>query len=153
MTTQEERAMKMLGATEEGFRKIQEAFKLFPGLYDDLAFIEMWQSIPDDACSALLQAVEDMEAMKKRHEVEVQRMADEVNTKHKRIDQLQTIIHACAKRLVHEYAENGSETTKEVGIKAVGENKFYAMLLEGGYDLNEEDREDIAALLRQEDKS
>jgi hypothetical protein len=30
----------------------------------------------------------------------------------------------------------------------VGENEFYAMLLEGGYDLNEYDREDIAHLLR-----
>lgn len=148
MTTQEERAMQMLGTTEEGFRKIQEANKLFPGLWDDDAFIELWQSLPDDACSALLQAVDNMEAMQKRHEVEVRRMADVVKAKHERIDQLQTTIHACAERLVHEYAENGSETTKEVGIEAVGENEFYAILLEGGYDLNEEDREDIAALLR-----
>lgn len=61
---------------------------------------------------------------------------------------MQCKLQMCAKRLVHEYAENGSETTKEVGINAVGENEFYAMLLEGGYDLNEYDREDIAAILR-----
>lgn len=137
MTTQEERAMKMLGATEEEFRKIQEAFKLFPGLWDDLAFVEMWQSIPDDACSALLEAVEVI-AKKDEKAREMDR----------RIVQLQQTIHTCVNRLVYEYAENGSETTKEVGIKAVGENEFYAMLLEGGYDLNEYDREDIANLLR-----
>lgn len=148
MTTQEERAMKMLGATEEGFRKIQEAFKLFPGLWDDDAFVEIWLSIPDDACSALLEAVERMEAMQRRHEAEVQSMAEVVKAKHERIDQLQKIIHSCAARLVYEYAENRSETTKEVGINAVGANEFYAMLLEGGYDLNEYDREDIAELLR-----
>lgn len=61
---------------------------------------------------------------------------------------LKVKVHMCAQRLVHEYAENGSESTKEVGIKAVGEREFYAMLLEGGYDLNEYDREDIANLLR-----
>lgn len=129
--------MKMLGATEEGFKKIQEAFKLFPGLWDDLAFIEMWQSIPDDACSALLEAVEV-----------IARKDEEARAKDKRIYQLQQTIHTCVGRLVHEYAENGSETTKEVGIKAVGENEFYAMLLEGGYDLTEQDREDIASILR-----
>lgn len=148
MNTAEQRAMQMLGVTEERFKKIQEAHKLFPGLWDDLAFVEMWQAIPDDACSALLRAVENMEEMRKTHEVEVQRMADVLKAKNERIDQLQTTIHACAERLVYEYAENGSETTKEVGIKAVGENEFYAMLLEGGYDLSEYDREDIAELLR-----
>lgn len=61
---------------------------------------------------------------------------------------LKTKVHACAERLVHEYAENGSDTTKEVGIEAVGEREFYAMLLDGGYDLNEYDREDIVTLLR-----
>ena len=137
MTTQEERAMKMLGATEEGFKKIQEAFKLFPGLWDDLAFVEMWQSIPDDACSALFTAVDKI-AMLNAAIVNQNGTITELNRK----------LDLCAERLVHEYAENGSETTKEVGIKAVGENEFYAMLLEGGYDINEEDREDIAALLR-----
>lgn len=137
MTTQEERAMKMLGATEEGFRKIQEAFKLFPGLWDDLAFVEMWQSIPDDACSALFTAVDKI-AVLNAAIVKQNDTITEMNRK----------LNLCAERLVHEYAENGSETTKEVGIKVVGENEFYAMLLEGGYDLNEEDREDIAALLR-----
>ena len=137
MNTAEQRAMQMLGTTEEGFKKIQEAFKLFPGLWDDLAFVQMWQSIPDDACSALLEAVEV-----------IARKDEEAREKDRRIYQLQQIIHTCADRLVHEYAENGSETTKEVGIKAVGENEFYAMLLEGGYDLNEYDREDIANLLR-----
>lgn len=129
--------MKMLGATEEGFKKIQEAFKLFPGLWDDLAFVEMWQSIPDDACSALFTAVDKI-AMLNAAIVNQNGTITELNRK----------LDLCAERLVHEYAENGSETTKEVGIKAVGENEFYAMLLEGGYDINEEDREDIAALLR-----
>jgi hypothetical protein len=137
MSTSEQRAMQMLGVTEEAFKKIQEAFKLFPGLWDDLSFVEMWQSIPDDACSALLEAVEV-----------IARKDEEARAKDRRIDQLQQTIHSCAERLVHEYAENGSETTKEVGIEAVGEREFYAMLLEGGYDLNEYDREDIANLLR-----
>jgi hypothetical protein len=137
MNTAEQRAMQMLGVSEEVFEKIQEAHKLFPGLWDDDAFIEMWQSIPDDACSALFKAVEV-----------IAKKDEEARAKDRRIDQLQQTIHTCAVRLVHEYAENGSETTKEVGIKAVGENEFYAMLLEGGYDLNEYDREDIANLLR-----
>ena len=141
MNTAEQRAMQMLGVTEEVFKKIQEAHKLFRGLWDDEAFIVMWQSIPDDACSALLQAVERMEEMQKTHDAEVM-------AKQQRIDQLQNTIHECAARLMYEYAENRSETTKEVGIKAVGENEFYAMLLEGGYDLSEYDREDIAELLR-----
>jgi hypothetical protein len=137
MNTAEQRAMKMLGVSEEVFEKIQEAHKLFPGLWDDDAFIEMWQSIPDDACSALFKAVEVIE-----------KKDEEARAKDRRITQLQHTIHTCADRLVYEYAENGSETTKEVGIEAVGENEFYAMLLEGGYDLNEYDREDIAHLLR-----
>lgn len=137
MSTSEQRAMQMLGVTEEAFKKIQEAFKLFPGLWDDLAFIEMWQSIPDDACSALLEAVEV-----------IARKDEEAREKDRRIYQLQQTIHTCAGRLVHEYAENGSEATKEVGIAAVGEREFFALLLEGGYDLNEYDREDIASLLR-----
>lgn len=58
------------------------------------------------------------------------------------------IIARCAQRLVHEYAENGSATTQEVAINAVGEREFYALLLEGGYDLNANDREDIVSLLR-----
>lgn len=141
MTTQEQRAMKMLGVSEEVFKKIQEAFKLFPGLWDDLAFVEMWQSIPDDACSALLNAVDKI-ASSEDSLKEVIRKQNGV------ITELHTKLNKCAERLVYEYAENGSETTKEVGIKAVGENEFYAMLLEGGYDLNEYDREDIANLLR-----
>ena len=137
MNTAEQRAMQMLGVTEEGFKKIQEAHKLFRGLWDDDSFIELWNSIPGEACEALLYAVERLE-----------KKEDEARVKDRRIDQLQQTIHSCVDRLVYEYAENGSETTKEVGIKAVGENEFYAMLLEGGYDLNEYDREDIAHLLR-----
>lgn len=137
MNTAEQRAMQMLGVTEEGFKKIQEAHKLFRGLWDDDAFVELWKSIPDDACSALFYAVEVIE-----------KKDEEARAKDRQINQLQLIIHTCANRLVYEYAENGSETTKEVGINAVGENEFYAMLLEGGYDLNEYDREDIANLLR-----
>ena len=137
MNTAEQRAMQMLGTTEEGFKKIQEAHKLFRGLWDDDAFVELWKSIPDDACSALFYAVEV-----------IGRKDEEARRKDRRIDQLQQTIHTCVDRLVYEYAENGSEDTKEVGIKAVGENEFYAMLLEGGYDLNEYDREDIANLLR-----
>ena len=139
MTTQEQRAMQMLGVSEEVFEKIQVVHKLFPGLWDDDAFIEIWQSIPDDACSALFKAVEV-----------IARKDEEARAKDRRIDQLQRTIHTCVDRLVYEYAENGSETTKEVGIKAVGDNEFYAMLIEGDYDLNEYDREDIAELLRQE---
>jgi hypothetical protein len=137
MNTAEQKAMQMLGVTEEVFKKIQEAHKLFRGLWDDDAFVELWKSIPDDACSALFYAVEVIE-----------KKDEEARAKDRRIDQLQQTIHSCAERLVHEYAENGSETTKEVGIAAVGEREFYAMLLEGGYDLNEYDREDIASLLR-----
>ena len=137
MNTAEQRAMQMLGVTVETFKKIQEAHKLFRGLWDDDAFVELWKSIPDDACSALFYAVEVID-----------KKDEEASAKDRRIYQLQQIIHTCADRLVHEYAENGSDTTKEVGIKAVGENEFYAMLLEGGYDLNEYDREDIAHLLR-----
>lgn len=137
MNTAEQKAMQMLGVTEEVFKKIQEAHKLFRGLWDDDAFVELWKSIPDDACSALFYAVEVIE-----------KKDEEARAKDRRIDQLQQTIHSCVERLVHEYAENGSDTTKEVGIEAVGEREFYAMLLEGGYDLNEYDREDIAALLR-----
>lgn len=137
MNTAEQRAMQMLGVTEEGFKKIQEAHKLFRGLWDDDVFVELWKSIPDDACSALFYAVEVID-----------KKDEEARAKDRRIDQLQRTIHSCVDRLVYEYAENGSETTKEVGIEAVGENEFYAMLLEGGYDLNEYDREDIANLLR-----
>lgn len=137
MTTEEIRAMKMLNTTEEGFRRIQEAHKLFRGLWDDDSFIELWKSIPDEACEALFYAVERLE-----------KKDEEARAKDRRIDQLQQTIHNCVDRLVYEYAENGSEDTKEVGIEAVGENEFYAMLLEGGYDLNEYDREDIAAILR-----
>lgn len=144
MTQEEIRAMKMLNTTEEGFRRIQEAHKLFVGLWDDDSFIELWKSIPDDACTALFKAVDVI----KGKEQEVERVAEVVRAKDKMIVQLQETIHRCAQRLVHEYAENGSETTKEVGIEAVGEREFYAMLLEGGYDLNEYDRDDIATLLR-----
>lgn len=141
MNTAEQRAMQMLGVTEETFKKIQEAHKLFPGLWDDEAFIEMWQSIPDDACSALFKAVDAIESLDRKIQEMHKASIGEIAV-------LKTKVHRCAERLVHEYAENGSETTKEVGINAVGENEFYAMLLEGGYDLNEYDREDIAAILR-----
>lgn len=61
---------------------------------------------------------------------------------------LRNKVHKCVNVLVRDYAENGSEAAKDVGIIAVGEREFYALLLEGGYDLNEYDREDIATLLR-----
>jgi hypothetical protein len=137
MSTAEQRAMQMLGVTEEVFEKIQEAHKLFRGLWDDDAFVELWKSIPDDACSALFYAVEV-----------IARKDEEARETGRKIYQLHQTIHTCADRLVHEYAENGSEATKEVGIAAVGEREFFALLLEGGYDLNEYDREDIASLLR-----
>ena len=137
MNTAEQRAMQMLGVSEEVFEKIQEAHKLFRGLWDDDAFVELWKSIPDDACSALFYAVDKIAALNSA-----------IVNQNGTITEMNRKLNLCAERLVHEYAENGSETTKEVGIKAVGENEFYAMLLEGGYDLNEEDGEDIAALLR-----
>ena len=146
MTQEEIKAMKKLEVTEGAFKKIQEAHKLFSGLWDDDAFIEMWQSIPDDACSALLNAVDKIASLEDSLKEVIRKQNGVITELHMKLDK-------CAERLVYEYVENGSETTKEVGIKAVGENEFYAMLLEGGYDLNEEDREDIAALLRQEDKS
>ena len=49
MTQEEIKAMKKLEVTEGAFKKIQEAHKLFPRFLADDAFIEMWQSIPDDA--------------------------------------------------------------------------------------------------------
>lgn len=139
MNTAEQRAMKMLGTNEETFKKIQEAQKLFPGLWDDDTFIEMWQSIPDDACCALFTAVDKIAVLN----------AAIVN-QNGTITEMNRKLDLCAKRLVHEYAENGSEATKDTGIMAVGYREFYAMLIEGDYDLNEYDREDIAELLRQE---
>lgn len=137
MNTAEKRAMQMLGVSEEVFGKIQEAHKLFRGLWDDDAFIELWQSIPDDACSALFNAVERLEKAE----------ATILELKAK-IDRMQQSIRTMGERLVHEYAENGSDTTKEVAIKHLGESEFFVELLTGGYDLTEEDREDIAELLR-----
>ena len=64
MNTAEQKAMQMLGVTEEVFKKIQEAHKLFRGLWDDDAFVELWKSIPDDACSALFYAVEVIEKIR-----------------------------------------------------------------------------------------
>ena len=61
MTTAETRAAQQLGTTEEGLKRIQAAHKLFSGLWDDEAFIELWKSIPDDACSALIAAAEKLE--------------------------------------------------------------------------------------------
>lgn len=137
MTTAEIRAAQMLNVTEEGLRKIQEAHKLFPGLWDDEAFIELWKALPDEVCSALFTAVEKIEEADEKYA-----------KKSSEVYRLQKTIHDCAERLVFEYAEDNNETTKDVAINAVGEKEFYAMLIEGGYDLNEYDREDIAALLR-----
>lgn len=136
MNTAEQRAMQMLGVSEEVFGKIQEAHKLFRGLWDDDAFIELWQSIPDDACSALFQAVEV-----------IAKKDEELRAKDRRIDQLQMKIQDMGNRLVYEYAENGSSTTKEVAIEGMGEGMFYRELLTKGYDLTEEDREEIADLI------
>lgn len=144
MTTQEEIAMKMLGATEEGFRKIQEAFKLFPGLWDDLAFVEMWQSIPDDACSALLKAVDKMEQM----EAEILNKNAKIRERDIIIDSLNMKMRDLCEKMIGIYAEDESESVKEAIIDTLGENEFYATLVEGGYDLNNDDREAIANLLR-----
>ena len=137
MTTAETRAAQQLEVTEEGLRKIQEVHKLFIGLWDDEAFIELWKSIPDDACSALINAAERLEKA----------VATTLELKAK-IDRMQQSIRAMGERLVYEYAENGSDTTKEIAIKHLGENEFFIELLTGGYDLTEEDREDIAELLK-----
>lgn len=136
MNTAEQRAMQMLGVTEEVFEKIQEAHKLFRGLWDDDAFVELWKSIPDDACSALFYAVEV-----------IAKKDEDARAKDRRIDQLQMKIQDMGNRLVYEYAENGNATTKEVAIEGMGEGMFYRELLTEGYDLTEEDREEIADLI------
>lgn len=148
MTTQEERAMKMLGVSEEVFKKIQEAFKLFPGLWDDLAFVQMWQSIPDDACSALLKAVEEMEKMEVKHADKLAEKVDEIRKKNIKIDALEMKVRDLCETMIGIYAEDESESVKNAVIDVLGEKEFYATLVEGGYDLNDEDREAIADLLR-----
>lgn len=126
MTAAEIRAAEMLNVTEEGLKKIQEAHKLFPGLWDDEAFIELWNALPDEVCSALFNAVDKIATAEEK-----------LTKKSIEMGRLQHTIHECAERLVFEYAEDSNETTKEVAINAVGEKEFYAMLIEGGYDLNE----------------
>jgi predicted transcriptional regulator len=137
MTTQEQRAMQMLGTTEEGFRKIQEAHKLFRGLWDDDSFIELWKSIPDEACEALFNAVERLE------KAEARRKERDII-----IDKLHMQQRDLCDKLIGIYAEDESEDVKEAVIGVLGENEFYATLVEGGYDLNADDREAIADLLR-----
>jgi hypothetical protein len=51
-------------------------------------------------------------------------------------------------KMIGIYAEDESESVKEAIIDNLGENEFYATLVEGGYDLNDDDREAIADLLR-----
>lgn len=129
--------MKMLGTTEEGFRKIQEAHKLFSGLWDDDAFIELWKSIPDEACTALFNAVERLEkADARRKEMSII------------IDKLEMANRDFCEKMIAIYAEDESESVKEAVMGVMGEKEFYATLVEGGYDLNADDREAIADLLR-----
>ena len=148
MTLEEIRAMKKLEVTEEGFRRIQEAHKLFVGLWDDDSFIELWKSIPDDACSALFNAVDKLDDIEQKKEEEVKRMADVVRAKDIKIDTLETKVRDLAEKLIAIYAEEGEDSVKDAAIDALGENEFYATLVEGGYDLNYDDREAIAKLLR-----
>ena len=137
MITEERRAMEMLNTNEEGLRRIQAAHKLFSGLWDDEAFIDTWKATPDESCGALINAAERLEK------------ADATCLELKaRIDRMQQSIREMGERLVYEYAENGSETTKEIAIRGLGESEFFIALLTGGYDLTEEDREDIADLLK-----
>lgn len=129
--------MQMLGTTEEGFRKIQEAHKLFSGLWDDDAFIEIWKSIPDEACTALFNAVERLEkADARRKEMSII------------IDSLEMKNRDLCEKMIAIYAEDESESVKEAVMDVMGEKEFYATLVEGGYDLNADDREAIADLLR-----
>lgn len=137
MNTAEQRAMQMLGITEEGFKKIQEAHKLFSGLWDDDAFIEMWKSIPDEACTALFNAVERLE------KAEARRKERDII-----IDKLHMQLRNLCETMIGIYAEDESESVKNAVIDELGEKEFYATLVEGGYDLNDEDREAIADLLR-----
>ena len=137
MTTEEIRAMKMLNTTEEGFRKIQAAHKLFSGLWDDEAFVEMWNSIPDEAYSALFNAVERLEKADAR--IKEHRII---------IDRLEMTQRDLCEKMIGIYAEDESESVKEAVIDVLGENEFYATLVEGGYDLSCDDREAIADLLR-----
>lgn len=148
MNTAEQRAMQMLGTTEEGFKKIQAAFKLFPGLWDDLAFVEMWQSIPDDACSALLKAVEEMEEMEVKHAKKLAEKEEEIRKRSIKIDALEMKVRDLCENMIGIYAEDESESVKNAVIDVLGEREFYATLVEGGYDLIDEDREAIADLLR-----
>lgn len=129
--------MQMLGTTEEGFRKIQAAHELFSGLWDDDAFIETWKSIPDEACTALFNAVERLEkADARRKEMSII------------INRLEMTNRDLCEKLIAIYAEDESESVKEAVMNVMGEKEFYATLVEGGYDLNADDREAIADLLR-----
>lgn len=148
MNTAEQRAMQMLGVTEEGFKKIQKAHKLFRGLWDDDAFVELWKSIPDDACSALFYAVEEMEKMEVKHAEKLAEKVEEIRKGRIKIDALEMKVRDLCETMIGIYAEDESESVKNAIIDVLGEKEFYATLVEGGYDLNDEDREAIADLLR-----
>ena len=127
MTTAETRAAQQLGVTEEGLRKIQAAHKLFSGLWDDDAFIDMWKSIPDEACSALIAAAEKLEKAEEKI----------------------TALTQSQKRLVAqmaaEYYENGTTMTRDVAINEVGPHAFYCALVRC---IDEIDAEDTIALIK-----
>ena len=144
MNTAEQRAMQMLGVSEETFEKIQEAFKLFPGPWDEELEVAMWQSIPDDACSALLRAVEKMKQM----EAMILNKNAKIREKDIIIDSLEMKRRDFCEKMIGIYAEDESKSLKEAIIDTLGENEFYATLVEGGYDLDDDDREAIADLLR-----
>ena len=79
---------------------------------------------------------------------EINELQEQLKQKEAIIARQKVIIARCVAQLVHEYAENGNATTQDVAIQAVGERAFFALLIEGGYDLNANDREDVVALLR-----
>lgn len=127
MTTAETRAAQQLGTTEEGLKRIQAAHKLFSGLWDDDAFIELWKSIPDDACSALIAAAEKLEKAEERIAA---------------LTQSQTRLVA---QMAAEYYENGTTKTRDVAIKEVGPHAFYCALVRC---IDEIDAEDTIAIIK-----
>lgn len=141
MTVIEFNELTKLNVGVDEYSRIEKAYMLFPNL-SKVAFCTMWMTLTDAERKDMILAQET-------HEAEVKALKEQIAKKDREISRLKDdVVVKCAKRLAHEYAENGSEETREVGMEAVGTREFYALLLEGGYDLNEEDREDIAYILR-----
>lgn len=141
MTIIEFNELTKLNVGVDAFTRIEKAYMLFPNL-SKVAFCTMWMTLTDAERNDMILAQET-------HEAEVKALKEQIAQKDKEISHLRdNVVQKCAKRLVCEYAENGNDETMEIGIEAVGRREFYALLIEGGYDLNEYDREDIVSILR-----